>query len=568
MLALPAPAGRAPTRAGRGREPRKPRRDARQPEGCFLIGGPIALLLTSFGATCSLARRCGRSRPCAVGPLRSRPRRSTSAYRFHLRTTRSRGSADTLNEMLARLEDGLERERRFVADASHELRTPLALLRTELELALRRSRTTQEFENSIRSAAEETDRLSRIADDLLVRRARRAGDAGAAPGADRPRGRRREGSRPLRCAGRARRALAGGRRGRGARARVDRPRVEQALGNLVDNAFEHGRGTITITRGPAQLERRAACARRGPRSPAGLPRPRLQAVQPGDDPSGSGSGLGLAIVETIARAHDGRPARGSARTGARTSGSDCPCRVGAVEEALLAWFDEHGRDLPWRKTRDPYAILVSEVMLQQTQVARVVPRYLALARALADGRGARRRDAGDVIREWQGLGYNRRAVNLHRAAQQDRREGWPRRPDRASRSRSVHRRRRRPVRLRPPGASRRRELRRVLDRTEGSFGPASAHALMDLGATVCLARIPRCGECPLADDCPSRGSRYEPLRKQEPVRRLVPATARPDADSSSPSEPRRRNSLDDDAVAALAADGLVEVRRGLVSLPR
>ncbi|HEY8235646.1 MAG TPA: A/G-specific adenine glycosylase, partial [Gaiellaceae bacterium] len=96
-----------------------------------------------------------------------------------------------------------------------------------------------------------------------------------------------------------------------------------------------------------------------------------------------------------------------------------------MRESLLAWFEANGRDLPWRRTRDPYAILVSEVMLQQTQVDRVVPRYLAwLERwptvdALAAARTA------DVIREWQGLGYYRRALNLHRAAGQIAARGWP-----------------------------------------------------------------------------------------------------------------------------------------------
>ena len=65
-----------------------------------------------------------------------------------------------------------------------------------------------------------------------------------------------------------------------------------------------------------------------------------------------------------------------------------------TREALLAWYGENARDLPWRRTHDPYAILVSEVMLQQTQVVRVVPRYVGVARTLADRRGARRRDAG------------------------------------------------------------------------------------------------------------------------------------------------------------------------------
>src|SRR5512132_4215233 len=96
-----------------------------------------------------------------------------------------------------------------------------------------------------------------------------------------------------------------------------------------------------------------------------------------------------------------------------------------MEELLLAWFEAHGRDLPWRHTSDPYAILVSEVMLQQTQVERVVPRYLEwLARwptvdALASASPA------DVIRAWQGLGYNRRGLNLHRAARRIAQAGWP-----------------------------------------------------------------------------------------------------------------------------------------------
>jgi A/G-specific adenine glycosylase len=96
-----------------------------------------------------------------------------------------------------------------------------------------------------------------------------------------------------------------------------------------------------------------------------------------------------------------------------------------VKDLLLAWFRQNGRDLPWRHTHDPYAILVSEVMLQQTQVERVIPRWHAwlerwpTADALADA------SAADVIVAWQGLGYNRRAVSLHRAAQHVAAHGWP-----------------------------------------------------------------------------------------------------------------------------------------------
>ncbi len=109
-----------------------------------------------------------------------------------------------------------------------------------------------------------------------------------------------------------------------------------------------------------------------------------------------------------------------------------------MESDLLAWYDRHGRDLPWRHTRDPYAILVSEVMLQQTQVERVVPRYTAwLARWPTVGSLAAA-PAAEVIRAWQGLGYNRRALALHRAAQSVARDGWPDDLTAPSRRRPVH----------------------------------------------------------------------------------------------------------------------------------
>ena len=237
-----------------------------------------------------------------------------------------------------------------------------------------------------------------------------------------------------------------------------------------------------------------------------------------------------------------------------------------MEDLLLAWFAEHGRDLPWRKTRDPYAILVSEVMLQQTQVARVVPRYLAWLGRWPTVESLAAATPGDAIREWQGLGYNRRALNLHLAARRIAAHGWP---DDLTQLPGVGRYTsdavarfafERPVL--PVDVN----VRRVLDRTGGSFGPASAHALMDLGATVCLARVPRCDACPLAERCPSRGRRYEPLRKQGRFEGSF-RQRRAKALSLVSERPRRRSSLDEDAVAALAADGLVQVRGGLVSLP-
>jgi len=106
----------------------------------------------------------------------------------------------------------------------------------------------------------------------------------------------------------------------------------------------------------------------------------------------------------------------------------------------------------------------------------------------------------------------------------------------------------------------------VLDRTGAIFGPRSAAALMDLGATVCLARIPRCGECPLAAACPSRGRRFEPARRQGPFegsfRQRRARTLR-----AVSGDPRPAAGLDAEAVASLARDGLVRVEAGTVSLP-
>src|SRR3954466_10469191 len=90
--------------------------------------------------------------------------------------------------------------------------------------------------------------------------------------------------------------------------------------------------------------------------------------------------------------------------------------MAAMRDLLLAWYAATARDLPWRRTNDPYAILVSEVMLQQTQVDRVIPRYERFLARWPTVNALAAASAGAVIVEWQGLGYNRRALNLHRAA--------------------------------------------------------------------------------------------------------------------------------------------------------
>ena len=234
-----------------------------------------------------------------------------------------------------------------------------------------------------------------------------------------------------------------------------------------------------------------------------------------------------------------------------------------MQAELLEWFADNGRELPWRRTRDPYAILVSEVMLQQTQAARVVPRYLEwLARwptveALAEAATA------DVIRAWQGLGYNRRALNLQRASREVAASGWP---DDLTALPGVGQYTAAAVGCFAFG---RTELpvdvnvARVLERTGRGFDHTCAQALMDLGAVICIARVPRCGECPLAAKCPSRGRRYEPKRRQGPFqgsfRQRRADALRALLDGSSPE--------DEEAVAALAEDDLVRLEGGVASLP-
>ena len=187
-----------------------------------------------------------------------------------------------------------------------------------------------------------------------------------------------------------------------------------------------------------------------------------------------------------------------------------------MEERLLEWFARHGRDLPWRRTRDPYAILVSEVMLQQTQVSRVAPRYEQWLARWPTVEALAATSTADVIRAWQGLGYNRRAVNLQRAARHVAAHGWP--DDltelpgvgpytAAAIANFAFGRPVLPIDV---------NVGRVLERTGATFQPHAAQALFDLGATICLGRRPRCHRCPLAAACTSRGRTFAPVRKQDP----------------------------------------------------
>jgi A/G-specific adenine glycosylase len=237
-----------------------------------------------------------------------------------------------------------------------------------------------------------------------------------------------------------------------------------------------------------------------------------------------------------------------------------------VEKALLAWFARHGRDLPWRRTRDPYAILVSEVMLQQTQVERVVPRYLEWLEHWPTVEALAAASPADVIRAWQGLGYNRRGLNLHRAAREIAATGWP---DDLTQLPGVGPYTAAAVASFALGRDvlpLDTNVRRVQERTAAEFSPAAGQALMDLGATVCLARVPRCGICPLAAGCPSRGRTYEPVRRQSrfegSFRQRRARTLRLVAAGE-----QQLAELDSAAVESLARDGLVHVEAGIVALP-
>jgi A/G-specific adenine glycosylase len=234
-----------------------------------------------------------------------------------------------------------------------------------------------------------------------------------------------------------------------------------------------------------------------------------------------------------------------------------------VRERLLSWYRDCGRDLPWRHTHDPYAILISEVMLQQTQVERVIPRYHRWLERWPTVESLAQAPTGEVIVQWQGLGYNRRAVNLHRAARQVAEYGWP--ADltdlpgvgpytAAALGNFAFHRDELPIDV---------NVRRVQQRSGGAFDAQCAQALFDLGATICLARIPRCERCPLRERCPSRGQRFEPARRQSrfegSFRQRRAAALRAVAAGEAPS--------DADALASLERDGLIARDAGRPVLP-
>ena len=248
--------------------------------------------------------------------------------------------------------------------------------------------------------------------------------------------------------------------------------------------------------------------------------------------------------------------------------------------ALLDWYGREARDLPWRRTRDPYRVLVSEVMLQQTQVARVVPRYVAWIERWPGPADLAAAPVADVLREWVGLGYNRRALRLREAAAIVARDGWP--EDLATLP-GVG-----PYTAAAVGsfAFGRQEValdtnvQRVLARFGAPLAPPAGeaaafnHAMMDLGATVCTARVARCAACPLEGRCArliEGGERAagvaERIRFEDTDRfargRIVAALAAGEPLPSGLGADRTERAL-----AGLARDGLVErATDGRVRLP-
>jgi two-component system, OmpR family, sensor kinase len=287
----------------------------------LLIVGPLALLLTSVGGYVLAG--------AALRPVEAMRRRAAdvSSDRADQRlplppaNDEIRRLGQTLNDMLGRLEAGLARERRFVADASHEMRTPLTSLRTELELALRRPRSQAELEEALRSAAEEVERVVRLAEDLLV--LARADDGRL------PLAQEKHIVREVLDAVAGRYDSSAAAVGRSIVVDAesdwiltgDRLRLEQALGNLVDNALRHGGGAIRLEARPIGrvLELRVSDDGVG-FPPEFLPHAFERFSRADVARAGSGAGLGLAIVDAIARAHGGKAsARNKSEGGAVTA---------------------------------------------------------------------------------------------------------------------------------------------------------------------------------------------------------------------------------------------------------
>jgi two-component system OmpR family sensor kinase len=272
----------------------------------LLIGGPVALLLASlagFGVASLSLRPVEKMRRRAAAISSTEP-----GQRLPVPPTNDEIGrlGHTLNAMLTRLENSFNRERAFVSDASHELRTPLAVLKTELELALRGGRSEEELEAALKSAVEETDRVVQLAEDLLViarsdqgklpvRLARvEVGDI-LADVKERFTIRSRETNRALVAETDDDILLT-----------ADPLRLRQALGNMVDNALRYGGGTVRLSARSSNGHVELHVSDEGPGFPPDFLDAAFERFSRADSGRGrGGTGLGLAIVEAIAKAHQG-----------------------------------------------------------------------------------------------------------------------------------------------------------------------------------------------------------------------------------------------------------------------
>jgi two-component system, OmpR family, sensor kinase len=283
----------------------------------FLIGGPAALLLAILAGYAVAA--------AALRPVEAMRRRaaaitaSTAGQRLPVPSARDELGrlAETLNDMLARLEGALEHERRFVDDASHELRTPLALLKTELELALRHPRSRDELEQTLAAAADDTDRLVRLAEDLLLVARFDQGRLPIRPESVSARSvlERAAERFELRAAEHGRTLTV---RANGSEAYVegDPARLDQAIGNLVDNALVHGAGPVVLEVTTSSDEVALHVADAGAGLPDDFAARALDRFSRAEEARGAGgAGLGLAIVDLIACGHGGRVELGNLNGG-------------------------------------------------------------------------------------------------------------------------------------------------------------------------------------------------------------------------------------------------------------